>query len=225
MNWNERYSMSQGKPRTIEQGYLAPVIRDNCGTKPGYEKHIRSNEVACDACKDFMAVHMRLKKLKFEQVTQNPEDLTVPQQFKQRIEVAEKPVKRRGLTEDILNPDDPKHGTHSGYAAHLAINDQPCRACTDAMLQYKKEYRKRNLEKVTQWESEAGARYRAKPETKEKIKKWRQTEKAKAKSRQNSLEYYRKVKDDPEFKEKRRIRERARRERLKAEKQKNQESS
>jgi len=138
MSWNKRYSDKkppvQRKIRTLENGFAPPVKREECGSRPGYRKHLRNNEVPCDKCKDHMALTERFKKVKLKQMTENPEGLTVPQQFEQRKDILTTPVKR-------IKP--AECGTSSGYDRHIRENSPICDGCQAAQARRKKDYNSR----------------------------------------------------------------------------------
>jgi len=178
MNWNQRYTASKNPIRTENNGYFPAVIREGvCGSSNGYQKHLRENEIPCDACKDYRALSGRLQRLKLKQITENPDDLTVPQQFEERIDVKNKPIKRNKNSTDISDPNDPRHGTMGGVTAHYQSGIELCDACEQTRIGYIRsmEVRRRKINPNYSQEKyqKAKERYKNDPEYREKIKKYR----------------------------------------------------
>jgi len=222
-SWKQRYA---AKIRRVEDGFFAPIIRDNCGTILGYKKHINSNEVPCDKCKDAKAIDSRLRDFRFKEVMQQG-DLDrpglPPLDWKSaEDEVRTKTVKRNKSFLDILDSKDPRHGTEAGFRAHITIDDKPCDRCHQVALEKMKIWRKENplteeqkaerLEYGREWQrnrykNDAEYRKRKKQEVQESTKRRRKNETPEEKAQR--LEKVRNNKEqrrtDPEYREQQKV--------------------
>jgi len=131
--------MPRNPIRTVEDGFSPPVKRDICGSEKGYRKHISTDEVPCDKCKDFMALNARLRSLRFQEVTESGDRPGLPPLTWKDAEDAlrQKPVKRNQPRELLFkNPDDSRHGTPTGYSLGCR-----CSACYEVGSEQNKKYR------------------------------------------------------------------------------------